>query len=82
MEQNFLFGAMKLSEPLVRDLVRMNPWWEGKPLPVLPATRRHLVSLIDRRLQLKLAPIVLVRGSRQVGKTTAQLQVLADLLER
>jgi hypothetical protein len=82
MGQTFLFSEMKLSDGLVRDLRRMNPWWEGKPLPVLPQTRRHLVGHIHRRLQLRLAPIVVVRGPRQIGKTTAQLQVLNDLLER
>ena len=32
------------------------------------------------RLNLELAPIVAVRGPRQVGKTTAQLQIIEDLL--
>ena len=31
-------------------------------------------------MSLQLAPIVAVRGPRQVGKTTAQLQVIEDLL--
>jgi predicted AAA+ superfamily ATPase len=30
---------------------------------------------------LDIAPIVVVRGPRQVGKTTAQLQIISDLLE-
>lgn len=60
----------------------MNPWWEGKSLPVLPPTRRHLVGAIHRRLDIRVAPIVVVRGPRQIGKTTAQLHVLQDLLER
>src|SRR5436305_6096777 len=46
----------------------------------LPATRRHLVGQIHRRLDMRLAPAVVVRGPRQIGKTTAQLQVIADLL--
>lgn len=49
-------------------------------MPQLPATRRHLVGTIRRRLDLRLAPIVVVRGPRQIGKTTAQLQLLSDLL--
>jgi predicted AAA+ superfamily ATPase len=60
----------------------MNPWWEGNPLPVLPSTKRHLVGAIHRRLEQRLAPIVVVRGPRQIGKTTAQLHVLQDLLDR
>lgn len=77
-----LFRELSLSAPLVQDLRRMNPWWEGKPLPALPQTRRHLVGQIHRRLELRLAPVVVVRGPRQVGKTTAQLQVVQDLLTR
>jgi predicted AAA+ superfamily ATPase len=50
------------------------------PLPVLPPTRRHLVAQIRRRLDLGLAPIVVVRGPRQIGKTTAHLQLVGDLL--
>lgn len=72
---------MRLSDDLVRDLRRMNPWWEGEPLPVLSKTRRHLVSAIHQQLKLRLASIVVVRGSRQIGKTTAQLRVIQDLLD-
>ena len=67
---------------MVRDLQRMNPWWQGNPLPVLPLTRRQLVGTIHKRLQIRLASIVVVRGPRQIGKTTAQLHVLQDLPER
>lgn len=82
MGDPYLFPPLKLSEDLVRDLGRMNPWWTGDAPKPLPATRRHLVGAIERRLESKLAPIVVVRGPRQVGKTTAQLQVLSDLLTR
>jgi predicted AAA+ superfamily ATPase len=76
------FPAPRLSQALVADLHRMNPWWTGRALPALPATRRHLVSQMHRRLELRLAPAVVVRGPRQIGKTTAQMQLLQDLLER
>lgn len=59
----------------------MNPWWQEQPLPVLPPHHRHLVAQIRRRLDAGLAPIVAVRGPRQVGKTTSQLQVLAAMLD-
>ena len=49
-------------------------------MPPQPATRRHLVTWMRRRLESGIAPIVAVRGPRQVGKTTAQLQLIADLL--
>ena len=71
---------MTLPPELVEDLRRQNPWWEGRALPVLPPHRRHLVRQIQRRLEWKLAPIVVVRGPRQIGKTTAQGHVIQDLL--
>ena len=80
MGQAFI-PEIRLSDSLTRDLSRLNPWWTGASLPVLPETRRHLVSAIKRRLASDLAPIVVVRGPRQIGKTTAQLQVLGDLLD-
>lgn len=81
LEQNaLLFPEFKLSGELVRDLLRFNPWWEGKPGAVLPATRRGLVGMIQRRLAQGLAPAVVVRGPRQIGKTTAQLHVIQDML--
>ena len=75
-----VFPAPELTRPLVADLRRQNPWWAGDPAPVQPGPRRHLVGQIRRRLNLELAPIVAVRGPRQVGKTTAQLQIIEDLL--
>lgn len=82
MAEPFLYPTLMLSDGLVRDLRRMNPWWEGQPLPSLPKTRRHLVNQIHARLRTRLAPAVVVRGPRQIGKTTAQLHVLEDLLAR
>jgi len=76
-----LFPELRLDDALVQDLRRSNPWWEGLPTKPLPSTRRHLVRQIQSRLERKLAPIVVVRGPRQIGKSTAQLQVLQDLLD-
>lgn len=70
-----------ISPELIADLRRMNPWWEGDDMPAQPTTRRHLVAQTRNRLDAGLAPIVVVRGPRQVGKTTAQFQIIADLLE-
>ncbi len=69
-----------ISEALVRDIVRDNPWWQGDPGKSLPPHRRSFVNSIHKRLRNRLAPVVVVRGPRQVGKTTAQLQVITDLL--
>jgi predicted AAA+ superfamily ATPase len=80
MPEPLLYPPLRLPDDLVRDLYRLNPWWEGKPGKEQPKTRRHLVEQIHRRLRGALAPIVVVRGPRQIGKTTAQLHVLEDLL--
>lgn len=50
-------------------------------MPVQPRTRRHLVAQIRRRIDAEIAPIVVVRGPRQIGKTTAQFQMIQDLLD-
>lgn len=71
---------MALPQETLNDLGRMNPWWQGERMAPLPSTRRHLVAQISSRLQSRLAPIIVVRGPRQVGKSTAQMQVIADLL--
>ena len=81
MNQDVILPQLRLSGELELNLRRQNPWWEGSSLPALPATRRHLVGMIRRRLEARVAPIVVVRGPRQIGKTTAQLQLLQDLLE-
>ncbi|MEP0843517.1 MAG: ATP-binding protein [Phycisphaerae bacterium] len=81
MADSFLFNSMSLPQELISDLRRMNPWWEGKAMQELPRTRRRLVGQIHRRLEQRLAPIIAVRGPRQIGKTTSQLQVLSDLLD-
>lgn len=76
------FPGTLLDGDLVHDLMRDNPWWRGLPGLPLPPVRRHVVADILKRLEQRLAPIVMVRGPRQVGKTTAQLQVIEDLLSR
>lgn len=76
-----IFVDFSISPELSADLRRMNPWWEGRDMPAQPTTRRHLVAQTRHRLDAGLAPIVVVRGPRQVGKTTAQFQIIADLLD-
>ncbi len=76
---SFMDGG--LPGPLVSDLRRLNPWWEGEPMPLQPGTRRHLVAQVRRRVEAGIAPVVVVRGSRQTGKTTAQFQMIQDLLD-
>ena len=75
-----LFIDAAISPELSADLRRLNPWWEGNPIRAQPKTRRHLVTQMRHRLDAEIAPIVVVRGPRQVGKTTAQFQIIEDLL--
>ncbi len=77
------FPPTRLSRRLENDLRRLNPWWRRSAArPAVPELRRHLVAAVQTKLDLALAPIVVLRGPRQIGKTTAQLQLLGDLLER
>ncbi len=50
-------------------------------MPPQPKTRRHLLGQIRRRVKAQIAPIIVVRGPRQIGKTTAQFQLIQDLLD-
>lgn len=81
MTQPTIFADSGLPTALVDNLRRFNPWWEGDAMPVQPPTRRHLVGQIRRRLEARVAPIVVVRGPRQIGKTTAQFHIIQDLLQ-
>lgn len=67
--------------PEIDEYVRgANPWWEGKPGPVLPKYRRWAFRTTLKKLEKGLAPAVVLRGPRQVGKTTLQLQIIEHLI--
>jgi predicted AAA+ superfamily ATPase len=76
-----LFDKVRLPPELDAFLRDANPWWSGRPGRVLPAYRRWAFQTLLRKLETKLAPAVLLRGARQVGKTTLQEQVIRYLLE-
>jgi predicted AAA+ superfamily ATPase len=71
-----------LSAPIEAVLHDTNPWWRGKPLRPLPTFRRWLFEPAMQQLQRGLAPVTVLRGPRQVGKTTLQEQIIEDLLTR
>lgn len=75
-----MFDRLRLPPELDSRLRSMNPWWEGKPGRVLPAFRRWAFPTLLRKLDMRLAPAVLLRGARQVGKTTLQEQLIQFLL--
>ena len=57
-----------------------NPWWKGERLFGLPPFRRWVFPVIRSALTKGLAPVQVLRGPRQVGKTTLLNQVIQDLL--
>ncbi len=75
-----MFDTLRLPPELDHRLRTANPWWEGKPGRVLPSYRRWAFGPLLRRLETGLAPAVVVRGARQVGKTTLLEQVIDHLL--
>ena len=75
-----LFPTASLPLELVEDLRRQNPWWEGNPGPEVPSFRRWPFERLMARLGRPIAPILVIRGPRQIGKTTLQQQIIRELL--
>ncbi len=69
-----------LQPELVQWLEIQNPWWSGKPAKLTEVFRRWAFDHVVHRLEANVAPIVAIRGPRQVGKTTIQQQVIEELL--
>src|SRR3972149_889830 len=76
MPKNMLPGALQ------SDLERLNPWWRGKPQPQLPPVRRWAFPVAMQRLQAGLTKITVLRGPRQVGKSTLIGQIIETLLAK
>jgi len=69
------------SNPVLEaNLRRLNPWWEGTSQRPLPAMRRSAFEPVCRSLVEGPAPITVLRGPRQVGKSTLVGQVIDQLL--
>lgn len=75
-----LFDRIRLPPELDAFLRDANPWWQGLPGRVLPKNRRWIFESILRRLDARVAPAIVLRGARQVGKTTLQEQTIHHLL--
>lgn len=80
MSDKDLFDKARLPPELDLHLRSTNPWWENRPGRVLPAYRRWAFDVLCRKLESRLAPAVVLRGARQVGKTTLQEQMIDWLL--
>lgn len=71
-----------LATGLERRLRDANPWWSGESLFNVAPMRRFAFAPVLQGLEGVLAPVTVVRGPRQVGKTTLLTQVVAELLSR
>ena len=70
-----------LPEQLIKALHLANPWWSGDSMREIKIWRRPVYSKICDELQKTSGPkIHLLRGPRQVGKSTLQEQMIFDLL--
>jgi uncharacterized protein len=71
-----------LSEGLEETLRRHNHWWRGERIFGLPPVRRWAFPRLFSDISGKgLAPVNVLRGPRQVGKTTLLNQVIDELLK-
>ncbi len=69
-----------LDPELVAFLERNNPWWRAQPMKEPERFRRWAFAEIVDRLESRLAKIVAIRGSRRVGKSVLQAQLIEELL--
>ncbi len=76
-----LFG-LRLKPELEAFLWDTNPWWQDRPMRPLPPFRRWLFGHALQRLKTGLAPVTVLRGPRQVGKTTLQEHIIDHLLHQ
>jgi hypothetical protein len=74
--------AVALSAEAGQVLRELNPWWAepGTVRPEPPRYRRPAVADLLKRLQRPRGLIEVVRGPRQVGKTTGIHQIIQDLM--
>ncbi len=75
-----IFDKIRLTPELDAYLRATNPWWADKPGRVLPTFHRWAFDVLLKRMKAGLAPAVVLRGPRQVGKTTLQEQMIDHLL--
>lgn len=73
-----------LSPERVQVLRDLNSWWRPPGLvhPTPPSYRRPAIQDLARRLARPKGLIEVIRGPRQVGKTTGMHQIIEDLLRR
>ncbi len=75
---------MRLSAEAAQVLRELNPWWRNPAVvrPEPPPYRRPQISSLVSRLLDRKGLIEVVRGPRQVGKTTGTYQIIQALLRK
>ena len=66
------------AERILRD---SNSWWRGERLFGVPPVRRWAFAPTIKGLRNGLAPVTVLRGPRQVGKTTTLNEIIDTLLD-
>lgn len=71
-----------LNQEAITVLRELNPWWSDPTVvrPAPPAYRRPVIRKMAERLGGKGRLVEVLRGPRQVGKTTGMHQIIQDLL--
>jgi len=69
-----------LQSGLDRLLRAANPWWRGERVAEIPRVRRWAFDALMNALHGGLTRAVVLKGPRQVGKTTLLVQMIDDLL--
>lgn len=70
-----------IPEGLEEDIRKINPWWQGEPSINVPPFKRWAFELVLKRITGGPAPIIALKGPRQVGKTTILNQTIQALLD-
>lgn len=70
-----------LSAGLEATLRDNNPWWQGERMFGVPPTQRWAFGSVLRGVQEGATPVTVLRGPRQIGKTTLLNQVINQLLD-
>lgn len=79
-QRQLTFHDLVLTKGLDVIIRNANPWWEGSRLVELPPVRRWPFEAVLNGLKRGLTPAVVLRGPRQVGKTTLLNQVIDHIL--
>lgn len=68
------------STSLESQLRTANPWWRGERQYGIPPIRRWAFEVLRRGVKRPLAPVTVLRGPRQIGKTTLVMQLIDELI--